>query len=404
MTNRFDRLGKMNKPRSVADIKLPDIRKSFQIGWPHESCAAEGSPATLLSSARLNAPSRSPAWHAIAPSASHLTSLIGLAAVGIVWFADSAGNWQLLNLFETMHGMFSTGIRAVAIVIGLTLISLLSSHALYLLDLLGKFFSGAAVFGPLAFAQIADTGSGASKLPPADPPSPPQSEIQASVYMGGSIARPSDVVLKAPDDTDLTLKKVRWLNESLIDSPYYGARGTKWSQTNPSIGSMVEFTHCKATAREEVVEQSGKHKGKPLPPRGPFTDIFKKLEYTHGLNSVTMNAVYRFSRLHPRIRPYFGIGLGVMVPHVEAQRADTPRKDRLLEGQITGPVFQVLGGIEWHILASNRFTLFTEYKFAYSRNTARLRTGGDISVNFSISQFILGVSSYLWRAAPATAK
>ena len=80
------------------------------------------------------------------------------------------------------------------------------------------------MIGPLAFSQLANGGSDASRPSDVDQPSPPSSEIQAGAYLGGSIALPSDVLLKTPDDTDLVLKDVKWVNESLIDSPFYGAR------------------------------------------------------------------------------------------------------------------------------------------------------------------------------------
>ncbi len=300
-----------------------------------------------------------------------------------------------------LHQFVGSGAQAVVVFLCLSLSGLIGSQVLLITDILHKAGTGLAALGALSFAQIADTGDGGSKYGKIDAASPAGSEIQGALYLGGSIARNSDVILKAPDDTDITLNKVRWWNESLIDSPFYGARGIKWAETVPALGSMVDFTHSKATAYEQIVTQSGKVGGKPVPASGKFEDTFRKLEYTHGLNSITMNGLFRISRLHPRIRPYFGIGLGLMVPHVDAQRAGFPRKTRTLGPQITGPVFQVLGGIEWRIFVSNRVSSITEYKLALSQNEAKLKTGGTVSTNFWINQIVVGITRYLWRAAPA---
>lgn len=324
---------------------------------------------------------------------------LAVAAASTLMHVEAAPS--LSAALSMLHQFVGSGAQAVVVFLCLTLSGLVGSQVLLVTDLLHKAGTGLAALGALSFAQIADTGDGGSKYGNIDAATPAGSEIQGALYLGGSIARNSDVILKAPDDTDVKLNKVRWWNESLIDSPFYGARGIKWAETVPALGSMVDFTHSKATAYEQVVTQSGKVGGKPVPASGKFEDTFRKLEYTHGLNSITMNGMFRITRLHPRIRPYFGIGLGLMVPHVDAQRAGFPRKTRTLGPQITGPVFQVLGGIEWRIFVSNRYSSITEYKLALSRNTAKLKTGGTVSTNFWINQIVVGITRYLWRAAPA---
>ena len=330
-----------------------------------------------------------------------LAALAGLAAAmgAAVFHAESATS--LATSLAMLHQFVASGAQAGLLFLCLSLTALVGAQVLVIANLFAKAGTGLAALGALAFAQVADPDDGGSRYGKVDAPLPAASEIQGALYLGGSVARNSDVILKAPDDTDAIFRNVKWANESLVDSPFYGVRGIKWAQTATSLGSMIDYTHTKATAYEQKVEQSGKVKGKELTSPGKFEDSFRKLEFTHGLNQLTMNGLFRLTGLHPRIRPYFGIGLGLMIPHVDAQRAGFPRKTRTLGPQITGPVFQVLGGVEWRIFVSNRYSAITEYKMAHSRNTAKIKTGGTVSTNFWINQIVIGITRTFWRAAPA---
>ena len=313
--------------------------------------------------------------------------------------------WALLSgpasavaALAVVHQLASSGIIAAGLLLAVTAGTVIVSAGLQIAEAMAKLLGLVSV---LAFSQPSD-GTGRAG-PGADPhaATPPQSEIQAGAYIGGSIAMASDVTVIAPDGTDLVLKDVPWLNESFETPIFYGGRGMKWTETVPALGTMLDFTHAKATAdlRAEV-EQTGRRKGEPVPPRGKVSDTFIKHEYTHGLNSLTMNGLIRLSGLHPRIRPYAGIGLGVMVPHVETRLTGTPRNEWLRAPQLTGPVVQALVGIEWRVFISNRWSAFTEYKFGHSWNTSHLPAGGKTRTAIPDHQFLFGITNYLWRADP----
>ena len=226
-----------------------------------------------------------------------------------------------------------------------------------LLDLLRRTVLGAALAGVLPFAQASDPDTGRPEARQRAEPAPAESEIQGGLYVGGSLTPRSDVRFTAPDGTDMILKKVKWKTESLITAIYYGARGIDWNARLPRLGVMVDFTHAKATAiRSQTVAQSGTRKGKPVPPMEKITKTFRKLEFTHGLNFLTINGVFRFTGWRRRAIPYLGLGIGFVIPHAEVWRAGEPREKRYLEAVVTGLTPQVFGGIEWKIFVSERYS------------------------------------------------
>ena len=222
--------------------------------------------------------------------------------------------------------------------------------------------------------------------------------------MGKFIAPPSDVILKAPGGTDITLKDVIWKTESFKPSPYYGGRGIDWNSKLPALGVMVDYTHAKATAiRSQTVSQTGKRKGKQVPPIEPFNATFRKLEFTHGYNFLTLNGVYRAAGLHRRIVPYAGVGIGFMAPFVHVRFPGRPDED-VLEAQMTGVAYQLFGGIEWRIFKSDRTSAFTEYKLNYTTNEVKLHDGGMVRVNIWLHQFNVGAYFTPWRQGAAAAQ
>lgn len=322
------------------------------------------------------------------------------AGLAVVALAGTllGGPTSAAAVLAVTYQLVSSALIAAGLLLAVTAGTAVLSAGLQIAEAMARLLGLMSV---LAFSQASDGAGGSG--PEADPhaATPPQSEIQAGAYIGGSIAMASDVALITPDGTDLVLKNVPWLNESFESPIFYGGRGMKWTETLPALGTMLDFTHAKATAdlRAEV-EQMGRRNSEPIPPRGKVSDTFIKHEYTHGLNSLTMNGLIRLSGLHPRIRPYGGIGVGIMVPHVETRLTGAPRSEWLRAPQITGPVVQALVGIEWRVFISNRWSAFTEYKFGQSWNTSPLPAGGETKAAIPDHQFIFGISNYLWRADP----
>jgi hypothetical protein len=148
---------------------------------------------------------------------------------------------------------------------------------------------------------------------------------------------------------------------------------------------MIDFLHNKAIARlgkgahgrkiengvVEEVEASGTLKSQPAPSPLRLTDLFDRLEFTHGHNVLLLTGLARLAPVTPRIRPYFGIGAGVAVPHVEVWFKGEDAKKRTHEYQYAGPSAQLLAGLELRI---GRGSYSLEYKFIWA-SLAGMLTG-----------------------------
>ncbi len=328
----------------------------------------------------------------------------GIAAAGaaLLW---SGMDWPLpqgpleeaLATFKTAHAVIGALVMFAAASAGVALAGL-GLEALLTVEVFHKFALAVAAFGPLSFAA-----NPASAPAPGSPARQgeavaAQSEFQFGVYGGGNYTVPADVFLKQPNGTDMVLKDVPWTGEPFDDPPYYGVRGTYWTAAAPKFGAMIDFTHAKSISRrKEEVEQTGTRDGKPVPPREAVGETFTKLEYSHGLNFLTLNAVYRMSGWHRRFVPYLGAGAGLMIPHTEIARKDIGRQNWTYRYEITGPGFQGLAGIEWRLFPSDRYAFFTEYKLGYAINSSELLEGGTLKNQLLVHQAILGVSAIPYR-------
>jgi lipid A oxidase len=323
---------------------------------------------------------------------------------GLIWASasDVGAATALLNRFGSLHNFFGAALLSGVLFAGLSLFSGVAAGVLAIAEGLPQVAVGGALPGVLPFAQV--SGAQAGKPGTFDASSAARSEMQVGFYMGKSVTPRSDVTMTAPDDTDITLKDVKWRPDSFKPSPYYGARAIDWNSRFPALGAMVDYTHAKATAdRAQTVSQSGKRSGKEVPPSEPFEATFRKLEFTHGLNFLTINGVYRAAGLHRRIIPYAGIGIGFTIPFVHGRLAGRPKSEEVLEAQLTGVAIQVLGGIEWRIFKSDRRSLFTEYKLTHTSHEVKLREGREVKTNILIHQFNVGGYYTPWRQGTVAA-
>ena len=302
--------------------------------------------------------------------------LAALILSALLW---AAGGYlaDLTLPFRSVHAVLGAALMfAVAcsgvVALGISLEIALSMEALH------KFALATAVLAPLNFA------ASPSSAPASAGPDHPaharaaQQEFQVGIYGGGNYTPPADVFLKQPNGTDMILKDVPWTGEPFDDPPYYGVRGTYWTARAPKFGVMLDFAHAKAISiRDQAVEQTGTRDGKPVPAKEPVKETFTKLEYSHGLNFLTLNAVYRMSGWHGRFVPYLGAGAGLMIPHTEIARKDIGRQNWTYRYEITGPGFQGLAGIEWRFFPSDRYAVFTEYKAGLAVNSTELLEGGN---------------------------
>ena len=191
--------------------------------------------------------------------------------------------------------------------------------------------------------------------------------LYIGAYGGVPYTKPSDVHTVRPNGTDFTLKDVTWRGEPFKSPVYYGVRIAKWSETAP-FGAMLDFTHSKAIAnRGEEAQQSGTLNNKPLTPKAKISETFRKLEFSHGHNMLTLNGLFRLPLRIANISPYVGLGAGVSLPHTEIQF--TGDLTRTYEYQYAGPTVQALFGLEFQL---PQMSIFLEYKFSYSDYLAPL--------------------------------
>lgn len=186
----------------------------------------------------------------------------------------------------------------------------------------------------------------------------PTRETMVGGYFGAPYTYSSDVHLKKTGAHDFTVKDLDWEGQPFKSPIYYGARVIRWFEGGRR-GMMVDFTHSKALAdldKEKKLE--GTLSNAPLPGKAVLKDIYRKLEFSHGHNMLTLNGLWRLASLAPRLSPYVGVGVGVNLPHAEVQLKTV--RGRTYEYQYTGPAAQAVIGLEFRV---PRMSYFLEYKF-----------------------------------------
>lgn len=193
-------------------------------------------------------------------------------------------------------------------------------------------------------------------------------EVELSFY-GGVQSSPHSIVT-ITGDTVLADDEFRagWVGNSLTAPPYYGFRATWWQ--SETFGYGVDLNHAKIYADEETLTATG----------------FERLEFSDGLNILTVNAYRRWPDAFGGVTPYVGGGLGVAVPHVELFDEGT----RTFGYQYTGPAVAWMAGASYDL--SDHWAVFGEYKGTYSINDAALDTGGTLSTDVVTNALNFGVS------------
>ncbi|MCB1520596.1 MAG: hypothetical protein KDJ37_08470 [Hyphomicrobiaceae bacterium] len=202
-------------------------------------------------------------------------------------------------------------------------------------------------------ASTRDAGSELSRL------ALPTREVMIGAYAGAPYTYPSTVSLKKSGQHDFSVEDVEWEAKPFESPIYYGARVIRWFDGGRT-GAMVDFTHSKALSllgQEKVFK--GTISGAPAPAKAILGDVFRRLEFSHGHNMLTLNGLWRLAFNLPRLSPYVGAGIGINLPHSEVQLKTAP--GRTYEYQYTGPVAQAVIGIEFRV---PRMSYFFEYKFS----------------------------------------
>jgi hypothetical protein len=244
-------------------------------------------------------------------------------------------------------------------------------------------FPGAAYLALLSFPAIWREAGGGDD----------GADLQLGSYGGPACTARSSLHLFQPGGTDMQFRNIAWDGQPFRPPPYYGLRAIYWLPST-RLGLMGDFTHIKAIAvKERPVDQSGQRDGVPVPAEEPLSTTLQRLEFTHGYNLFTVNLVRRGALRDGAVVPYAGAGIGLAYPHVEVQRAAAPKATRTYEYQVTGPAWQVLGGIEWRF--GRRLSLFVEYKFSCAAIHGDLVGGGGIDTALCTHQLLAGPAVHL---------
>lgn len=192
-------------------------------------------------------------------------------------------------------------------------------------------------------------------------------EVELSFYGGAQNAPHSVVTVTGdsviPDDEF----RMGWVGKSMSAPPYYGIRATVWK--SPTFGYGLDFAHNKI-----------------YPQDGDLPAGYEVLEFTDGLNTLTVNAYRRWENAFGGFTPYVGGGIGLAIPHVEV----TFGTSETFGYQVTGPAATWIAGASYPI--NDRWSVFGEYKGTYSQNTAELETGGTLTNNVVTNAVNLGLS------------
>ena len=159
-----------------------------------------------------------------------------------------------------------------------------------------------------------------------------------------------------------------WRGKSFSMPPYYGVRFTKW---NNDRGWGLDFTHSKAYADTPTMVKSG----------------FRRLEFTDGLNNLTLHRQEKFDEKWVGFTPYVGFGIGVALPHVEVQIYESSALT--FEYQYGGPTIAFNSGFKY--LLSKKKYLFSEYKFTASWLEVDLTGGGTLKTRIFTNALNVGL-------------
>lgn len=177
--------------------------------------------------------------------------------------------------------------------------------------------------------------------------SPALAEIELSFYMGAQGVTESTGSGVLPGGAPVS-RKFDWKGKSFDAPIYYGARAMWWMPSD--IGFGIEGTHTKAYASGADKAAIG----------------VSRFELSDGHNIFTANVMKRWPGAFAsgRLTPYVGGGLGIAVPHVDAQVLGAA--NRTYDYEYTGPALRGIAGVKYSF--NEDWAVFGEYQFTWSDN------------------------------------
>lgn len=176
---------------------------------------------------------------------------------------------------------------------------------------------------------------------------PAAAEMELSLYLGAQSVQESTGSGSLPGGVPVS-RKFDWEGNPFDAPIYYGGRAIWWTQSN--LGFGLEGTHTKAYASTADKAAIG----------------VDRLELSDGHNIVTANIMKRWPGAfgNGAVTPYLGAGIGVAIPHVDAQV--TGASNRTFGYELTGPALRGIAGMKYEL--NDKWALFGEYQFTWSDN------------------------------------
>lgn len=181
---------------------------------------------------------------------------------------------------------------------------------------------------------------------------PAAAEMEISGYLGLQSVQESTGSGTLPGGLGFS-QTFDWEGKPLDAPIYYGGRVMWWTPGN--IGFGIEGTHTKAYANAADRAAVG----------------LDRFQLSDGHNIFTANVMKRWpdAFANGNFTPYLGAGIGIAVPHVDAQV--TGASNRTFDYEYTGPALRGIAGIKYDI--NDSWAVFGEYQFTWSDN--------DITIN-----------------------
>ena len=207
---------------------------------------------------------------------------------------------------------------------------------------------------------------------------PAAAEMELSFYLGVQELSDSNGSGFLPGGAPIS-RNFNWEGNSLEAPIYYGARAIWW--TPDDLGFGIEGTHTKAYASGADRAAIG----------------VSRFELSDGHNIITANVMKRWpGAISDRLTPYVGAGIGVAIPHVDAQVLGA--SNRTFDYEYTGPALRGIAGMKYDF--NEDWAIFGEYQFTWSDNDITLdadptvagQTNGKLSTELLTHALNIGIS------------
>ncbi len=207
---------------------------------------------------------------------------------------------------------------------------------------------------------------------------PAAAEMELSFYLGTQGVDGSTASGTLPGGVPVS-RSMDWDGKPFEAPFYYGGRAIWWLDNG--VGFGVEGTHTKAYASSADLAALG----------------LSRFELSDGHNIFTANVMKRweggFGKMAPQLTPYVGGGIGVAIPHVDAQLVGSPV--RTYDYESTGTALRALAGVKYDFTES--WAVFGEYQATWSDNDITIdalpgQLPGKISTEIVTHAFNVGIS------------